>query len=261
VVQEAQEWKALRDDQGRELPRRAGVSSFGFGGVNAHVVLEEYVAAPGSQGASTPQAGHEAVAVVLSAKNEERLQEAVAQLLEHVESSPEVDLRALAYTLQVGRDAMEARLGFVAETAKELKERLHEALIAVDPSVRLYRGKAKPGSSLIAFEGDLDAEPSPQTTQALRVEPGLQPDALSQLVAHWVEGGTVVWAALYGHARPRRLHLPTYSFAKERQWVGSSPETPMAVPPPQSEAPASRSTADRPSVMRNLQERLKHSRS
>jgi acyl transferase domain-containing protein len=33
LVREAQAW---------EGPRRAGVSSFGFGGVNAHVIVEEY---------------------------------------------------------------------------------------------------------------------------------------------------------------------------------------------------------------------------
>ena len=40
-------WPRLKDDANVEHPRRAGVSSFGFGGVNAHVVLEEY---PGGAG-------------------------------------------------------------------------------------------------------------------------------------------------------------------------------------------------------------------
>lgn len=40
IVRETEEWKALKNERGEELPRRAGVSSFGIGGVNAHVIIE-----------------------------------------------------------------------------------------------------------------------------------------------------------------------------------------------------------------------------
>src|SRR5262249_17517461 len=120
IVQENQAWMVLRDHAGKALPRRAGVSSFGFGGVNAHVVLEEYVPKP-----RMAQPGSKGAIIVLSAKNEERLQEQVRQLLAWIavdahrgnnlplsvgaeqaqDLSQALSLQDVAYTLQVGRDA------------------------------------------------------------------------------------------------------------------------------------------------------------
>ncbi len=48
-------WPRRSDAAGAELPRRAGVSSFGFGGVNAHVVLEDY---PGGANRRAPLPQH-----------------------------------------------------------------------------------------------------------------------------------------------------------------------------------------------------------
>ena len=48
IVREEQPWEMPPDNHGQTIPRRAGVSSFGFGGVNAHIVIEEYI--PEGQG-------------------------------------------------------------------------------------------------------------------------------------------------------------------------------------------------------------------
>src|SRR5260370_16500077 len=74
IARETQPWRRLKDGEGREWPLRAGVSSFGFGGVNAHVVVEEYVGgeveSEASRGVGTAQGP---AMVVLSAKDAERL--------------------------------------------------------------------------------------------------------------------------------------------------------------------------------------------
>src|SRR6185437_4074082 len=126
VQRELGEWVRPRVGE-RECPRIAGLSSFGAGGANAHVIVEEYLD-PSEPGAARPEwidAQHPAL-VVLSAKNSERLSEQVRQLLRHLEEAaraPEM-LGDLAYTLQVGREAHEHRLGLTARTLEELKEKL-----------------------------------------------------------------------------------------------------------------------------------------
>src|SRR5690606_356651 len=64
VVDRPQEWNPKLN--GRALRRRAGVSSFGFGGVNSHVVLEEYCSreTESDGGGAAP----ESYCIVLSAK-------------------------------------------------------------------------------------------------------------------------------------------------------------------------------------------------
>ena len=112
IVRETQPWLALQDAEGRDLPRRAGVSSFGFGGVNAHVVIEEYV--PGAERPAVMVNNAHPALVVLSAKNPERLREQVEQLVACDRAAIRLammDLADVAYTLQVGREAMEFRLG------------------------------------------------------------------------------------------------------------------------------------------------------
>lgn len=86
-------------------PRRAGVSSFGIGGTNAHVVLEE---APPLE-PPTSNSVRPWQLVVLSAKTENALRQARANLGEHLQQHLEVDLADVAYTLQLGRQAFKYR--------------------------------------------------------------------------------------------------------------------------------------------------------
>ncbi|MBK9607641.1 MAG: aminotransferase class III-fold pyridoxal phosphate-dependent enzyme [Betaproteobacteria bacterium] len=89
-------------------PRRAGVSSFGVGGTNAHVVIEEAPAVEAAEPSRSPQL------LVLSARSSAALDQATANLADHLESHPDLYLADVANTLQVGRDALPHRRSLAA---------------------------------------------------------------------------------------------------------------------------------------------------
>ncbi|WP_130909149.1 beta-ketoacyl synthase N-terminal-like domain-containing protein [Pseudomonas mucidolens] len=180
VPQTAQPWP--------DPVKRAGVSSFGFSGTNAHLIVQAHDAAEPALAATCKP-----MAIVLSARTAEQLMARSRQLLAFLEHST-VDVVALAYTLQVGRDAMAMRLGFIASTLTEVKTRLADLC------------SERPGAQT--------PEPTPASS-------------LAQSLARWLHGDEVDWHALHDLPAPRKLALPTYPFADERYWL---PEEISAAP-------------------------------
>src|SRR5262252_7928497 len=212
VVQETRPWEALTDEGGRALPRRAGVSSFGFGGVNAHVVIEEYV------GPARPTVTVAPAAIVLSAKNEARLRERAEQLVAAINARllTDADLGDVAFTLQVGREAMEARLGLLAGSMAEVLRKLQAYLAGEEGIEDFYRGEVKRNKealTVLAADDDM----------AQTIEAWVAKGKYGKLLDLWVKGLTFDWRGLYGDRLPRRISLPTYPFARERYWVSAAP--------------------------------------
>ena len=220
IVHEKQEWKALRDEQGNDLPRRAGVSSFGFGGVNAHVVIEEWPSP--TEGADRRDVGRVArendkqpALIVLSAKNENRLKEVAENLYTYITSplAPRpLSLHEVAYTLQVGREAMQERLGLIVRSMEELEEKLGAFIDEKEDVEELYRGQVKRNKDTLAvFAADEDMQET--------IDKWISKGKYNKLLDLWVKGLIIDWNKLYGKQKPRRISLPTYPFAKERYWI------------------------------------------
>ncbi|WP_186060051.1 SDR family NAD(P)-dependent oxidoreductase [Burkholderia gladioli] len=212
VVGQSQPWATKGT-----APRRAGVSSFGFGGTNAHVILEEGPSLAGADAANLADALQVAgtpVLVPLSARNGERLDEQIRQLAAHLRAHPELDLAALAYTLQIGREGMAERIAFVTDSVAELSARLDAALAATAPVERSWRGQAP------VRRGRHDTKPAAldEDTELL-VSHWIEKGRLDKLAEHWCGGGPVDWSRLHRAARPQRLRLPTYPFARVRHWL------------------------------------------
>ncbi len=219
IVQDTQEWTPLHDAYGNALPRRAGVSSFGFGGANAHIVLEEYIPSGNNQQSTinnqpfdklrTPQS-----IIVLSAKNDERLREQAQQLLVAIREQQvsDTDLADMAYTLQVGREAMEERLAMIVYSLKELEDILTSFVNGQDDVESLYRGQAKRHKDALAvFATDEELQGA--------IDTWIQRKKYAKLLDLWVKGLSLDWNTLYNETTPHRISLPTYPFARERYWI------------------------------------------
>ena len=217
VQQECEEWKRPVVKE-KEVPRRAGISSFGAGGTNAHVIIEE-PPAPGLQRPPGPQADKSPVLIVLSAKDEDRLKAYAEKLRVYITQYPTPDthhLSNLAYTLQVGREAMEERLAMIVESSEELEEKLREFLERKEDVKNLYRSQVKRNiDTLAAFAADED--------MANTIDVWISKGKYHKLLDLWVKGMVFDWNKLYTDVpRPRRISAPAYPFAKERYWICES---------------------------------------
>ncbi|MCX7293779.1 MAG: SDR family NAD(P)-dependent oxidoreductase, partial [Janthinobacterium sp.] len=224
IVREAREWTALPGADGRPLPRRAGVSSFGFGGVNAHVLLEEYVPKAPPPPVLVDDASP--ALVVLSARNAERLQDRVARLREAIERGEvtQDNLADAAYTLQIGREAMDVRLALVVTSIGDLTAKLDAVLAGATALDDVYHGVTRLHKQELApFLADEEA--------ARMLEGWLARGKYGKLLDLWTKGLPVDWQRLHADRTPRRLRLPVYPFARERYWVPDIGATPLAASP------------------------------
>lgn len=189
ILTKAEAWEA----QGR---RRAVVSSFGFSGTNAHIVLEEYV----PREIRTPALSTKQV-FPFSARNKERLTEQLKVFRNFLNTSLLPSWNGMAYTLQMGRKAMEERIAFVVLSPEELRQQID--------------GYIKDGQSA-AFTGNIKKTKTQEQSAAVFTKDADQPE---HLAAIWVTGAEVNWETLWSGKAPCRVNLPGYQFAKERYWL------------------------------------------
>ena len=132
--------------------RRAGVTALGAGGTNCHVILEE---APQRRASGDSRPWQ---LLPLSAAVPEALNQAAANLAEHLKQHPEIDLADAAYTLSVGRKAFEHRRFVVCRDRNDAIAKLESASgasarQATDPGVAfLFTGQ---GSQYPHMAGEL----------------------------------------------------------------------------------------------------------
>nr|WPS70483.1 PKS [Kitasatospora cystarginea] len=219
VVRELRRWEPRADAAGREWPLRAGVSSFGFGGANAHVVLEAPPAPRISPARTTvPQA------IVLSARDGDRLRASAGRLRDFLEQARRdartPDLADLAFTLQVGREAMEQRLGFVAGSIEDVLGVLG----------RFLAGDARSGWHTGGIKRSRGTGVRREPEQTAEVTRALRDGRLDDVTSLWCDGALVDWRATHPAGERRTVRLPAYPFARDRYWAPASDEAPAPLP-------------------------------
>lgn len=217
VQQQLSAWNRPQIESNRyqkEIPRIAGISSFGAGGANAHLIVAEYMPASVDQPIYGQLDHNSPVAIVLSARTEERLQVVTERLLQHLERSSidKKQLPNIAYTLQVGRQAMDVRLAIIVSSIDELKHELKQSIHSIDKSTNMYKGDTTNSKQIQAQWSDEDMQATITTWIRKRKYP--------QLLELWVQGIDIQWSLAYndGEVLPQRISLPVYPFAKEKYW-------------------------------------------
>ncbi|MFY1683508.1 SDR family NAD(P)-dependent oxidoreductase [Micromonospora sp. WMMD730] len=246
--------------------RAAAISSFGAGGANAHVVLAEWPAPPAVPEPAAPRL------FVVSARDTVRLDETVGRLVHHLENTggdvaatvSALLARAGAPTALPDEPFVELGLDFPRltdlahrveqvfgtcpaidgeTTAAGLTAALATATVAVDPGALAYTLWA--GREHFDERLAVVATTTAELVAALRTGDGCHRgrrrgaagtaagDDLAALAAAWVTGAEITPPL---PARPRRLSLPGYPFARDRHWVatgggpGRSRPAPLELP-------------------------------
>ena len=200
ILQSAKKWEV-----NNLFPRRAGVSSFGFGGVNAHVILEEYDI-PGKN------IRHSKHLVVLSAKTHKALKQRVESIIQWCQNHEDDELGNLSYTLQVGRDHMDYRLAVVVFSLSQLERELQNYLTNPQLSNEMRYGNAQENNrSKDIFSDDEDL--------AQVVASWVSKEKFIKVAELWVQGLDFDWNIINQGKGYQRISLPGYPFAKVKHWV------------------------------------------
>ncbi len=106
-----------------DVPRRAGVNAFGFGGINAHVVLEE-VPEPADEARPGHMRRWDSEVVILAGDSRPQLIEQARSLMAYLDAIPDTALLDVAYTLNAQLGDRPCRLALVAESSADLRAKL-----------------------------------------------------------------------------------------------------------------------------------------
>ncbi|QRN03530.1 KR domain-containing protein [Legionella sp. MW5194] len=171
--------------------RHIGVNCFGFGGSNGHCVLSHVQQ-------QQPTYFLPYYLFVLSAHNQQALDELHQRWLTFVIKHPDIDRTALCKTLSLGRDHLPYRACWILDPNKDLLQQLQTqtCLSTTD-------------SDNVSYQPFLNVETN---------ELG---NYLGKIASSYMNGKDIPWSTLYQGIECFPLILSEYPFAKYRHWIGN----------------------------------------
>ena len=212
VAIEMSEWKRpVINEDGREVeyPLIAGISAFGAGGTNAHVIVEEYK--ENKRAKDSSKIGF----LVLSAKSTDQIKQKANDLLEYMTDNYDrikdesISLNDIAYTLLVGREAMEERAAFTFASVDDVMEKLR----ILSENIGFNKDLDEIYFASVDRNKTLYIDKTDDNTKAL-VNSFIANGDYKALAKLFVEGSPVNWQEFYNKSEYGRVSLPLYPFDK-----------------------------------------------
>lgn len=202
VQQKQEEWlNPIKEIDGEliRVPRIAAISSFGAGGSNAHMIIQEYIK---PTPIITESFEHP---IVLSAKTKEQLLKKTAELLAFIKNKTQkIRLVDIAFTLQIGKEVMKHKVGFVASSLVDLVKKLTSIIESAENKDVQYNQPDQKRKK------ELNRQEIYDTTE--------KPLVAREIISYWLEGRPINWTSLQSNKSGSIISLPTYPFAKEKYW-------------------------------------------
>jgi polyketide synthase PksJ len=174
-------------------------------GTNAFVALQEPPPQDSHHAGLAEHSRHD-ILVAISAANPGALEELAGNLRKFLWEQQGVDLANVAYTFQVGREAMAYRALFLVRNTAELISSLQRFVWTGSDRENCFAGEVKKRNRVtLSFEDE-----TLQNAMRAFKNDG-KGDTLAQL---WIGGADFDWELLYDDVKPRRISLPNYPFAR-----------------------------------------------
>jgi len=162
-------------------PRRAGVNAFGFGGINAHVILEEYRRPQRARGPSLLAVPGREELVALSAESAPALIETLERLAARLRQNAPPSLAEVAKAAAAQAHGGSHRLALVCESEADLLTKLDQALAKLKAAASpapfktrsgIYYGHGNaPGRLCFLFPGEGSQYPNMLADLAIHFPP------------------------------------------------------------------------------------------